>query len=265
MTDMTPSKALEPGHVQLSAQMQASVQDTPVRKSIAAGADARDEFMQDGGDPVEEETVRDFVDAGLAWLLFRPGVSTEFMARIGVWDGLLEGLEFGLRYDTKMLKGDAKVQLFESDDERWAVAADFGFAHHLSVVNDATKYLTLTDFSRNDLDFQLSGGVQLGDVFRGWVGPRVIASRVSAEPVLPGYVRDKIPPELEKYDPNQFFDDAWLMYYGVTAGMMVGYKYVFLALELSTFRVAFRPEVFGEERNFDGTVFAPAAGLVVTW
>ena len=140
-----------------------------------------------------------------------------------------------------------------------------GYGHHLSAVDEVVEYLTLTEWSRSDIDFQLSAGIELGDIFKGYVNPRLIASRISVGHKLPDALRNRIPESIQDYDPNQLFEDEWMLYDGLTWGAMIGYKYAFLALELNMFRLAFEPTVLGQKRNFNSSVFAPAAGLVVIW
>ena len=83
-TNMTPTKALDPVDFELSARMQGNAHGSVIRKTIDGGDEARDIILDDTStDDITEEQLRDFLDAGLAWFMFKPGVSTELSARIG--------------------------------------------------------------------------------------------------------------------------------------------------------------------------------------
>ena len=265
-TNMTPTKALDPLDVELSAHMQASAHGSIIRKTIDGGDEARDIILDDTStDDISEEQLRDFLDAGLAWFMFKPGVSTELSARIGGPE-LLEGMDFGLRYDFTTIKADWKLQIFESQDESFALSSIIGIGKQTVPVPGAIEWLTLTEWKRMDFDFMLSAGFELPDIVKAYVNPRLMLSRISVGHKLPSFVLDRIPQELlDRFDPNAKFNNELMVYYGATTGVMVGYKYVFLALELTVMKLDFEPTVLGQKRDFDSLLVAPAFGLVVTW
>lgn len=265
-TNMTPTRALDPLDVELSVRAQASGHGSVIRKTLDGGDDARDIILDDTStEEITEAQLRNFLDAGLAWFLFRPGVNTELSARLGGWD-LLEGMDFGVRYDFTTLKGDWKLQYFESARGDLAVSSIIGVGKQTVPVPGAVEWLTLSEWSRTDFDFMLSVGYEKKDIVKAYVNPRALVSRISVEHKLPGYVLDRIPQDVkDRYDPNARFDGETMVYYGATAGLMAGYKYAFLAAELTVMKLRFRPEVLGEERNFDSLLLAPSLGLVITW
>lgn len=265
LTNMTPTRALEPKGVEVSVRAQGHAHSNVVGKTIAGGREVYDIVRDpDSEEPISEAQFREFIDASLAWFLFRPGANFEIAGRVGLWK-VLEGWDLGVRWDFTTIKGDTKLQLYESDDEKYAISAIVGVGKQTVPVPGAVEWLTLTEWSRTDFDAQLSFGLQVPDFLHLYANPRVIVSRVTIEHKLPDFVQDRIPEEVEELDPNQLFDGETMVYWGASLGGMVGYKYVFLALELNAFKLEFEPTVLGETRKFDSLVLAPAIGLVGTF
>lgn len=265
-TNMTPTRALEPLDFEVSARASANAHGSVIRTTLDGGADAADVILdKDSMEPISEEQLRRFLDAGLGFFLFKPGVSTELSARIGGWD-LLEGMDFGLRYDFTTFKGDWKQQYYESAGGNVAVSSIIGIGKQTVPVPGVVEWLTLTEWSRTDFDFMLSVGFELPDILHLWINPRVMLSTISIDHKLPSYVLNRIPDEVrETYDPSSYFEEELMVYTGATFGGMVGYKYAFLAAELTVMGLNFSPNVLGEERNFNSLLVSPSIGLVVTW
>ncbi len=266
LTNVTPTRALEPKEVEVSVRGQIPVHGNIVRKTIASGKDTRDVIRdRESEEPITEEQLRNYLDASLAWFLFRPGFNTELSARIGLWE-VLEGMDLGLRWDFTTVKGDLKLQVWENDNGKWAFSALAGVGKQAIPVPGAVEWLSLTKWSRTDFDFMLSLGFELPDILHVWFNPRFMLSTISVEHKLPDYVLDRLPDDVkEEYDPNKVFENELMTYVGGTVGGMVGYKYAFLALEMTVMQLMFEPTVLGQERDFDSLVVAPAAGLVVNW
>lgn len=264
-TNMTPTRALEPLDFEVSARAQAQAYSNVITKTLRAGDAARGEILdEESTEPITEEQFRDFVDAGVAFFLFRPGVDFELAARIGLWK-VLEGLDLGVRYDFNLLKGDLKLQFWESENGRTAASVLAGVGKQTVEVPGAVEWLTLTEWSRTDFDFQASVGYQIPDILHLYFNPRVLLSSVSIEHKISDTVLERLPEEILELDPHRLFRDELMVFWGATLGGMVGYKYVFLALELNIFKLEFEPTVINQKRNFDSLVLAPAIGLVGTW
>jgi hypothetical protein len=264
MTQMTSPKALEPGRPEVAVNMNGVAHTSVVTKTIQGGKNLLDK-KKEGEEPVTEGELRDILDATLAWALFRPGFGPEAIVRLGVTDAVLEGMDAGIRYNGSLIKGDLKLQLWESSDGMHALAVDLGYAYHIDVVSSVLEYITLTDFSRHDIDLSVSWGMEWRDIIKVYLSPRVIGSRVSVDHKIPDWLRNRIPEDIQKLDPNQFFRDEWMWYTGVTWGLMAGYKYVFLCIDVSAFYLHFTPEVLFEERDMSSWALSPAIGLVATF
>ncbi|MFH1468765.1 MAG: hypothetical protein ABIO70_30535 [Pseudomonadota bacterium] len=266
MTHMTTPHALEPGDWQVTGAWTGQVASVPATKSIQAGADLWDHYVgEDDPPPLSEDEVRTLLDTGLAWGLFHPGTSYELAVRLGVTDKLARGLDIGLRTDFAAVKGDLKLQLWESEGGMFAVGAYAGYGYGFSLVGGAVEWLTLTDFSRHDLDVGATWGLEAGKVLRLWTGPRYLHSWIRAEPKLAPVIQEHLPEAFQSYEPNQFMGSSSAHYFGWIDGVMVGWRYVFLVAELNLAWMAYHPEILEERRNFSGLVIAPDVGVTATW
>lgn len=226
-----------------------------------AAKSAADEFGRDSDEPISEEAFRSWLDTAIKFALFRPGTGPEVMIRAGVTEDVLEGIDVGFKTDLNILKFDGKLQFWESEDQAHAASISLGYAYHLDVGNTLLSYLTLTDFSRSDIDIKLLYGFRLSDFIKVNVAPHLILSRVKPESKVPSWLVDRLPDELDQYDPSQFFQTEWMQYYGANFNIMLGYKYAFVALDAGMFYLNFNPTVINEERDFSGAALSLALGL----
>ncbi len=266
MTHLATPHALEPGDWQLSGAWTGHVNSVAATKSVQAGADLWDHYLgQDDPEPLNEEELRTLLDTGLAWALFYPGTSYELVGRVGVTDKLAEGLDLGLRTDFSQIKGDLKLQAWESDGGMFAAAVHAGYGYRFSVASSIVEWLALTGFSRHDLDLGASWGMEVGRVFRCWTGPRYLRSWVDASPKLHGLIEENLPASMDGYQPSQILGDEAISYYGSTNGVMLGWRWVYIVAELNVFWMSFHPTVLDQERNMSGLVLAPDIGITATW
>lgn len=263
MTSMTDARAYEPKEVQVATTYQVNVHANVANKVIEGVVSAEDEFGKNNDEPVSEEAYRDWLDLVLATALFRPAVGPELMARIGVTDKVMEGIDVGIRTNFNLYKGDIKLQVWENADKSQALSVMGGYAYHRSIVESFVSYATLTDFGRMDFDFQVLWGLNFRDIIKINLAPHIILSRVSAEQKVPAFLEGRLPEEITQYDPSQLFQNEWIGYYGMNSTLMVGYKYVFLALDTGFFWMNFKPEIINEQRDFSGGAISIAGGLSV--
>ena len=114
MTSMTDARAYEPGEVQVAANMQATAHSNIVRGVAQSVDSAIDEFGSEDDTPITEESFRQWVDLVILAALFRPATSPEVIARVGVTDKVLEGIDVGFRTNLSIFKGDVKLQVWEN-------------------------------------------------------------------------------------------------------------------------------------------------------
>jgi hypothetical protein len=266
MTHLTPSKALQPGHMQITVNY-----SIPVHTNLAEGVVDAAELLEDRiekdeltGDLTEAE-FRTMLDAAFNWALFLTAGSPELLGRVGLFGWDTGGADLGIRYNGTTVKGDLKVEFWRSSNEVWHAALDVGYGHQFAVVGDLLEYVSLTEWSRHDLDIMLPVSAEPGRVFRWYVAPRVMLSWIKAEAKPGSELLDYLPENLKAYNPSQFFGDEEMTYLGGTTGIMLGYRWVFVNLEMTVMRLLFKPKILDERKDYDGIVFAPAVGLTGMW
>ena len=160
------------------------------------------------------------------------------------------------------MKYDMRLQFLESGlDWKQGGALITGCGFHMGVLNQTLQYLTLTNFSRHDIDVQLSYGLKYQDFFEAYINPRLMTSYVDAEPIFPQEVIDKIPESLKEYDPNQLFEDVWLTYYGLGLGCEVAINIFSYLLKRICFGWILSP-LYLVRNDMSGLTFAPRLGLM---
>ena len=202
---MTTARALEPLHPQVVVNASVPVHTVAASKLVDAGGSISDRVREDGERGTEtltEEELRQLLDGAVAAKLFLPSVTPELIARIGVTDAVLEGIDVGLRYNGNVIKGDIKLQFWESEDGSQQLAFDVGYGHHTGLVSSVIEWVTLTEFSRKDIDLALLWSMELGDLGRILLSPRVLLGHVSVDTKIPSWVEDNLPDELRDYDPG---------------------------------------------------------------
>lgn len=262
MTNLTPPHALEAGELQVTGAGEGQLSSVVIRKSLSAAEDTINEALDEGTEITPEE-MRNFLDAAAAWSLFTPGVTPEAMVRRGFQSGMLPGMDAGLRMTSSVLKADVKLQLWESESGAWAASAGVGYGWHYDLIGTATQLLTMSKFSRHDLDLIALGGLNVDDELWLYGGPRVILSQTRVEPILSERLQESFSEELAAYDPNQFFYDERLRHYGFTLGLRGGRRWIFINLELTGMISRFEPTILEEKRDFSGVVLAPSAGVTL--
>src|SRR5690554_2574468 len=178
MSYSTSPQTLEPGEVSGGIEGQFSLNTTVVDKGIdtlkIAGYYATD------SDDLTEEEYRELLDAVVAYALFRPSVAGEVAMRVGVF----EGADVGIRYNASILKGDAKVRVWQSPDESSVVSVTAGIGQGGSLGPSNLKYITWQEFNRLDAELSIMYGYEEADFFRVYAGPRLIHTWLTVDPVL---------------------------------------------------------------------------------
>lgn len=262
LTNMTPAKTMDPGEGQAATGYQFDLHSQSFTSLYNTGESVVNEFGDSSDDEmISEETLRRLLDTALLWRLFPFGGGPEFMARVGIY----EGIDIGFRYNGNVAKGDIRFQLWESSDEASAVSAQFGYGRHSSIFNKVFEWLDIAEWSRHDFDFQINYGYEIDDWAKFYISPRYIYSHISTELGIAERYRDRIPERFREMDPGNYISAEGLHYAGLNWGVMMGYKYVFVNLDVSTFRVLFSPTVLGSERDYNGWVVSPTLGLTVMW
>lgn len=266
LTNSSPAKTYEAGKGQVAFTFEVDVHSQAFTGIYSAGRAAAAAITEEDDTQVASvEALRTILDAVLLWQLFPFSSGPEIMGRIGLYDGILEGIDFGFRYNGTVAKGDLRLQLWESPDSTQALSAQVSYGRHGSLFSSLLETVDLAEWSRHDFDFLLSFGAERGDWFRGYIAPRYLHSRVDTTILFGETIRARLPQEVRDLEPAEYFRPGGIHYMGANLGTMLGYRWIFLAVELTVMRVIFRPTVLGSTRNYDGWVVAPNASILVNW
>jgi hypothetical protein len=211
----------------------------------------------DSDQELTEAEARQLGQAAVAYALFTPSVYPEALVRVGIVDRF----DAGLKISSTLVKPELKFQYLDIGDKLDA-SVFMGYAYHFGVgpsaaekVYDIFETLKLVDYSRHDLDFGLLFGREWGQIASLYGGPRYLLSFTNVELRLKNIERvsgDEAP-SLEARTP--------MHHVGAVVGVMVGYKYVFVNLELTLLYCIFKPKMLGEAVNLSGMIISPTLGL----
>jgi hypothetical protein len=259
------ARTTERGHVRVSAAMGVHVPASRALDFIGEGKDVVDAVQaRGGGRPTDEELAR-VGDAGIALMLQPLAPVQEFMIRTGVtpW------MDVGLRAATTSLRFDSKARFWKSADDRKHASVGVGIAKYTfsNPIFKVLEYARVDDFSRWDLDAPLLFTFEYGQSFMMTLGAKYQLSRFTFsqklyEATQTGEQEIGTPVVTDRItSPMHFF--------GGIFGMMAGYKYVFVSLELTAGWTRVKPRMYSlqtrtvEQRDLSGVTVYPAIGLVV--
>lgn len=258
LSHATGAHTLEQGEVRGGVTGQIDINTNLVSTTLENARNIDDRLEEGNNDPLTEEEFRDVLDAAVAWALFRPGFTPEANLRVGI----VENLDAGIRYNGTTAKADVKYQIAEWDGAQQAFSVDVGVGRQFSPAPSLVEDVTLTEWSRTDLDVIALYGYEFEPYGRVWIGPRFMQSWIGVEPKLSDELRERIPQEFENLDPHQFFRDENITYVGGTTGVMAGYEHVYAMVELTVMYSRFTPRIIDQERDLSGVTIAPNVGLV---
>ncbi len=257
-TSLQNARALDPGEVQVTMAMSLPI---PTAAIGAAYDEAKSVGKELGsaaasGEDISLEQQRQITTGGLLFALFQPGFIGEINGRVGI----RENLDLGLRYSSQQVKGDVKYQLLEQEELGFDGAISLGYGHHLDIgpsIAASTfsflEYISLGDYSRTDLDLTAIASKDWGESLSVYGSLRYIVSFIELDSTLE---------KVESVSGVQKSDLSNRMHqYGATVGTMVGYKYLFLHLELTILNTHYMPTILGEQRDLGGLVIGPTLGL----
>ncbi|MCA9549182.1 MAG: hypothetical protein KC933_04045 [Myxococcales bacterium] len=259
MTSLQTARTMRPGQVQLTAGASVPISSAAVGETIDAAeaiagrlsdAEARDA-------PITEAEQRQALETSLALLLFTPGVTTELAGRVGVVDGL----DLGFKWAGPLLQVDGKYQLLRQAEHGVDLAVQGSYGYHLgygasvaSSIYPVLDFVQLGDYSQHDLGAGVLLSGEWDDIFGAYLAVRYVASLTSLDADIE---RVEVATGLAHTEISNTIHHV-----GGTAGLMVGYKYIYAVAELTVAGVIFDPVVLGERRDLGGVIVTPAIGLL---
>ena len=205
-------------------------------------------------------------DAAIPLALTPPGALFEIALR----SGIVEDLDVGLRYATTSVKLDVKYRFFHSGDDAEAskhASIGFGASKYLfkNPIFDLLERVKIDDFSRFDLDFPVRYSWEFKEAFAFYAGAKYQLTRFTFSEKL-----FQLQEDASANGAPSFVGEvkSTMHYFGGSVGIMAGYKYAFVALELNGGYFQSSPSYFSfqtgkiEEHKVGGVTLYPAIGLV---
>lgn len=251
-----PAHVAEKGHVQAELGIDVAVPTGTIADVIDAGITAIKAAEQRELGDEEKKTL---FGAGVAVALNPPTV----VQHIGIAYTPLDNWEIGLRYSISALRLGTRFQILESKKHKvdLSIGAGVGLYVFDLPVDDILYIVELDDFERWQFDFPLLIG-KSGDWYRVWGGPRVMITTFGTSLTLnlPAGTGYPAKAELASFSGSG-------VYVGAQGGFALGYKYVFVGIELTLAQLFSGGELnaLGQkaiEVDLDSFVIYPAIGLM---
>jgi hypothetical protein len=247
------------GHYSAAVGVEGSLAPGTLYDVYSAGKDALN--RADQGQTLTTEEKWQAFDTGVELLLSPPGSFGYHLSFAYVpW----KRLEVSLRYAGPALRLGARYQLLDRATGPFDMSLGLGVSRFTYTIPfaDLVPILKVDDFSRWQLDVPLLIGMQ-NRWFRTWGGPRFVATFFDAALRLDLQVEE---PVLGSMSGNAY-------YVGGQAGFGFGYRWVFLAFELTiaemTGNARFEAPLLTDSPTRDvemsGLVIYPTIGLMGEW
>lgn len=262
-TQLQTARVLPPGETRLHGGMSAPFSTRFAGELVDAVELAADQLRDARNEDraLTEEEQRQAIESAAAILLLQPAVVPELGLRVGVFDQV----DAGLQWAGPTFRLDGKWQVV---DERGKghVAVQAAYTYHTSIgasiagsVFDLFDSLRLVEYSRSDLELALLASTEdRGRTVSFYGGLRYVLGMPRIESALADELETETGMPLVRVRSN-------IHEFGVTAGIRIGTERVALMGELTVSRMAFAPEILGEERDLGGMIFAPGAGVSVNF
>jgi hypothetical protein len=255
LSTFTPAPTTPPGSVRGAAALGVNVPvgdltdladrgDTIAEKSLAGGTLT----------PAEQD---ELVESALALSLDPPSATGELQGRYGV----AEAFDVGVRVATAVTaRIDGRWQFLKSEKEgAFAGSVGLGLAYYarsFEIPNaDIEQIVGVAELTRFELDVPLLFGWS-GDVGHIWFGPKLVANTYTADVRL-AFLQTEVSGTAS----------GTSLFFGGLLGGAVGYKYAWLAFELSILDLSssasVESSVYNADLSFGGIVLYPALGVIV--
>lgn len=168
--------------------------------------------------------------------------------------GLGHGLAIGGRLSTSGQRVDGLWQFLGDDSHAWRGSLLLGYSHTSgkapSVLQDVLEFLKIPEASRHSLHLGAQIGQKLGRY--GWwqLGPHYLLSRHSFSMVPDVPVLDEVTKEIVRDAVPNTDTEGWSQHIGGSAALWIGYKPVFVGLEIAAAWVTAKPTLLGAVESF---------------
>lgn len=257
LSTMQPAHVAEKGHFQAEVGMDIAIPTGTIVSAIDGGI-ALAETAE--SQTITDEQRKRIFDAGSALALNPPTP----VQHIGLAYTILDNWEVDLRYSVSAIRLGTRYQIFQDKKHKIDLTIGAGVSRYVLEfpVNDFIGILELEDYERWQFDFPIQIGKH-GDWYRVWGGPRIMLTTFGTSLTLTLPARSGQPSEVELAS----FSGTGA-YIGGQAGAALGYKYVFVAFELTLAQLFSGGDLnaFGQEAlkvDLDSFLVYPAVGLLL--
>jgi hypothetical protein len=250
LSTFQPAHVAKKGHVQAGAGMDVNIPTGSIIQGIDAAKDlaraAENRALTD------EEALKVF-DAGVTMAVNPPAIVPHAGAAYVPWDRT----EIGLRWVSGGFRLGARYQFLTKDITGIDLTLGFGvtrFTYEFPV-SDQIPWVEVDDFSRWQFDFPLLLGTS-GDWYRWWAGPKLMFSTFKTAMRI----------DAPKYQTEIANFKGTGGYFGAQGGIALGYKYLFVAFELTFAQMFGHADTTflgaSHRSEVDGFIVYPAFGLI---
>jgi hypothetical protein len=244
-----------------------SVPVAGITRSVGTARENVDRTQE--GEPLSDGDRDDIIKTSLGLALNPPSLGSQY--RIGY--GILEGTEVELRYALSAWRLGARYQVVKPEvPAGLAVSAGLGVSRYvfsLGVPSYLKPIVDVDDFTRYDIDVPVLFGAS-HEVFHVWGGPKLVASFMSAGIDVCTQIDTD---SKECTERSKASIDGRAFYLAGQAGGAIGYKYVWVAAELTAAYVDVQATAkiqsgdIDEKRRFQfgDVILYPLVGVIVRY
>lgn len=190
----------------------------------------------------------------------------------GLRTGIVEDVDAGLKLSTTAIGLDARYRFWRSGDEEGIhlhAAIGLGASRYFfsNPLFDVLELVRVGDFSRWDFEIPLLFSFEHSRIAMGYVGLKYVHTRFSIDQTL--FKLQRAANEVAGVPVLTDRIQSPMHFYGGVFGFGIGYKHVWLLLELNAGYVWLRPRLYSPvdemvaSRNLGGLTVYPAIGLAV--
>ena len=258
LSTFTPAPTTPPGSVRGAAAIGVSAPVGQLVDVVDQGEEIARKRLR--GEPLNAEEQDELVESGLTLALNPPSAAGELQGRYGV----AEAIDVGVRFASSLTaRVDGRFQFLKSgaeDGSGFAGSAGLGLGYYAKSFElpnaDIEAMVAVASMRRVELDAPILFGFS-GPVGHFWFGPKFVVNRFWADVTL----------EFLQTAAVAGSATGTTFFYGGQVGGAVGYKYVWLAAELSIMGLSSSADVESSAYNADlslgGLVLYPALGVIV--
>jgi hypothetical protein len=253
LATMQPAHVGPKGSIQVTAAVEVAIPPGAIIDAIDAGETISDRAAN--GQPISDTDRARLFNAAINLLASPPSFGPHFAVAYAV----LDRVEVGLRYAGQGWRLGGRYQLVRRDEGPCDLVVGLGLARSSYAVplGDVIPVIQIDDFTRWTIDVPLTAGTSRS-WFHVWAGPKLVYSHfdTAMRLVIPNEAA-----ELASFAGHSIF-------FGGLAGVAVGYRHVFLGLELTVGHISGSATAAAStagasySAELSGTIVYPAFGLM---